>query len=116
MVADIERAGARRWLERMNSKLREGGKKEEKRRLKEFMENAYRCDPRVIARREEQKAERCAPRLLIISAAPGPVRREGAAIRVCFRSLSTPWFRKARHARLQPVTCAMLPSGLPRRA
>jgi DnaJ family protein C protein 2 len=61
-VAGVERAGARRWLERMNSKLREGGKKEEKRRLKEFMENAYRCDPRVIARREEQKAERCAPR------------------------------------------------------
>ena len=43
----------------MNSKLREAGKKEEKRRLKEFVENAYRCDPRVIARKEEQKAERC---------------------------------------------------------
>lgn len=43
----------------MNSKLREAGKKEEKRRLKEFVENAYRCDLRVIARKEEQKAERC---------------------------------------------------------
>ena len=42
----------------MNSKLREAGKKEEKRRLKEFVENAFRCDPRVIARKEEQKAER----------------------------------------------------------
>lgn len=49
----------RRWLERMNSKLREAGKKEEKRRLKEFVENAYRCDPRVIAHKEAQRAERC---------------------------------------------------------
>ncbi len=47
-----------RWLERMNSKLREQGKKEEKRRLKEFVENAYRCDPRVIAYKEAQRAER----------------------------------------------------------
>ena len=44
----------------MNSKLREQGKKEEKRRLKEFVENAYRCDPRVIAHKEAQRAERCA--------------------------------------------------------
>ncbi len=48
----------RRWLERMNAKLREAGKKEEKRRLKEFVENAYRCDPRVIAYKEAQRAER----------------------------------------------------------
>ncbi len=44
----------------MNSKLREQGKKEEKRRLKEFVENAYRCDPRVIAHKEAQRAERWA--------------------------------------------------------
>ena len=44
----------------MNAKLREQGKKEEKRRLKEFVENAYRCDPRVIAHKEAQRAERCA--------------------------------------------------------
>lgn len=42
----------------MNSKLREQGKKEEKRRLKEFVENAYRCDPRIIAHKEAQRAER----------------------------------------------------------
>ncbi len=50
----------------MNSKLREQGKKEEKRRLKEFVENAYRCDPRVIAHKEAQRAERCSsyPRVL----------------------------------------------------
>ena len=44
----------------MNSKLREQGKKEEKRRLKEFVENAYRCDPRIIAYKEAQRAERWA--------------------------------------------------------
>ena len=44
----------------MNSKLREQGKREEKRRLKEFVENAYRCDPRVIAHKEAQRAERWA--------------------------------------------------------
>ncbi|CAL8462322.1 g1855 [Coccomyxa elongata] len=58
---DVEQAECReekRWLERMNAKLREAGKKEEKRRLKEFVENAYRCDPRVIAHKEAQRAER----------------------------------------------------------
>ena len=50
----------RRWLERMNAKLREAGKKEEKRRLKDFVESAYRCDPRVAAHKEVQRAERCA--------------------------------------------------------
>lgn len=43
---------------RINSKLREKGKKEEKVRLKEFVEDAYKCDPRVIRHREEERAER----------------------------------------------------------
>ena len=47
-----------RWLERHNSKLREGGKKEEKKRLKQFVEDAYRLDPRVIAHNEFKKNER----------------------------------------------------------
>ncbi len=58
----------------MNSKLREQGKREEKRRLKEFVENAYRCDPRVIAHKEAQRAERwaaCAPLLASIMQALG---------------------------------------------
>ena len=58
----------------MNSKLREQGKREEKRRLKEFVENAYRCDPRVIAHKEAQRAERwaaCAPLLASIMQASG---------------------------------------------
>ena len=48
----------RRWLERHNAKLREAGKKEEKKRLKQFVEDAYRRDPRVTARREFEKSER----------------------------------------------------------
>lgn len=43
---------------RINSKLREKGKKEESRRLREFVDAAYKLDPRVMARRELQAAER----------------------------------------------------------
>jgi DnaJ family protein C protein 2 len=42
----------------INAKLREKGKKEEGRRLREFVDAAYRVDPRVIARKEAQSAER----------------------------------------------------------
>jgi hypothetical protein len=42
----------------INAKLREKGKKEEARRLREFVDAAYRVDPRVIARKEAQAAER----------------------------------------------------------
>jgi hypothetical protein len=42
----------------INAKLREKGKKEEGRRLREFVDAAYRVDPRVIARKEAQAAER----------------------------------------------------------
>lgn len=43
---------------RMNSKLREKGKKDEGKRLREFVDAAYRLDPRVAARKELQAAER----------------------------------------------------------
>lgn len=42
----------------LNSKLREKGKKEEGRRLREFVDAAYRLDPRVAAHRAAQVAER----------------------------------------------------------
>jgi len=42
----------------MNSKLREKGKKEETKRLREFVDAAWRIDPRVTAHREEEKLER----------------------------------------------------------
>jgi DnaJ homolog subfamily C member 2 len=53
----------RRWIERFNAKLREAGKKEEKKRLKEFVEAAYRVDPRVAKQKEIDKLERCGGRV-----------------------------------------------------
>ncbi|GBF99777.1 hypothetical protein Rsub_12217 [Raphidocelis subcapitata] len=58
---DVEGAESRehrRWLERMNSKLREKGKKEEAKRLREFVDAAWRIDPRVAGRKEEERLER----------------------------------------------------------
>lgn len=49
----------RRWIERNNAKLRERGKKEEGRRLRDFVDAAYRIDPRVTARKEAERLERC---------------------------------------------------------
>lgn len=46
---DIEQAESRehrRWIERFNAKLRERGKRDETRRLREFVDTAYRQDPR----------------------------------------------------------------------
>jgi hypothetical protein len=43
---------------RINAKLREKGKKEEGKRLREFIDAAWRIDPRVTAHREEERLER----------------------------------------------------------
>ena len=58
---DIEGAEGRehrRWIERNNAKLREKAKKEDQKRLKEFVENAYRIDPRVAKKKEDDRMER----------------------------------------------------------
>ncbi|PRW60561.1 dnaJ-like protein subfamily C member 2-like [Chlorella sorokiniana] len=58
---DIEQAESRehrRWIERYNRKLREQGKKEEFRRIRDFVDCAYRQDPRILRRKEEERAER----------------------------------------------------------
>lgn len=47
-----------RYIKRYNAKLRERAKKEEKARLKEFVEAAFKRDPRVIAHKEAEKAKR----------------------------------------------------------
>ena len=49
-----------RWLERHNAKLREAGKKDERKRLRAFVELAYEKDPRVQARKEQMKNARAA--------------------------------------------------------
>lgn len=45
-VCQAESREHRRWIERYNSKLREKGKKEEFRRIRDFVESANRQDPR----------------------------------------------------------------------
>lgn len=58
---DVECAESRehrRWIERNNSKLREKGKKEEGRRLRDFVDAAYKHDPRVSKKKEDDKLER----------------------------------------------------------
>ena len=58
---DIEGAEGRehrRWIERNNAKLREKAKKEDQKRLKEFVENAYRIDPRIAKKKEDDRMER----------------------------------------------------------
>jgi len=55
----------RRWIQKHNQKLRAKAKKEEARRLRDFVDAAWNCDPRVAANhadkkmaREERKAEK----------------------------------------------------------
>jgi len=48
------------FLSRENSKLRRKSEKDESKRLKEFVENAFAIDPRVIKHKQEEKEERCA--------------------------------------------------------
>lgn len=48
----------KRWIERENARLRAKAKKEETRRLREFVDRAYATDPRVVAKKEEARAER----------------------------------------------------------
>eukprot|EP00891_Asterochloris_glomerata_P005900 jgi/Astpho2/5900/e_gw1.00080.75.1_t len=58
---DLEQAENRehkRFIERYNNKLRQAAKKDETRRMKAFVNNAYACDPRVLRRKAEEKAER----------------------------------------------------------
>ena len=68
-----------RWLERHNAKLREAGKKDETRRLKQFVEDAYRKDPRVLAKRESDKWERDRKKREKVEAYQKREREEAAA-------------------------------------
>ena len=48
----------RRYIERFNAKLREKAKKDEVKRLKAFVETAFNQDPRMVRRRQAEKAAR----------------------------------------------------------
>jgi hypothetical protein len=48
----------KRWIERENARLRSKAKKEETRRLREFVDRSYQLDPRVLARKEVLRQEK----------------------------------------------------------
>lgn len=58
---DLEQAESRdhkRWMERQNAKLTEKVRKEEYVRIRALVDNAYKRDPRIQRRKEDQKAEK----------------------------------------------------------
>ncbi|CAL0300775.1 unnamed protein product [Lupinus luteus] len=58
---DLEQAESRdhkRWMERQNVKLSEKARKEESVRIRILVDNAYKRDPRIMRRKEEDKAEK----------------------------------------------------------
>lgn len=58
---DLEQAESRdhkRWMERQNAKLSEKARKEESARVRALVDNAYRKDPRILGRKEAEKAEK----------------------------------------------------------
>jgi DnaJ homolog subfamily C member 2 len=48
----------RRWIERENGRLRARGKKDEAKRIREFVDLAYATDPRIKAHKLQLKEER----------------------------------------------------------
>ncbi|CAI9753061.1 unnamed protein product [Fraxinus pennsylvanica] len=48
----------RRWMERQNAKLSEKARKNDYARIRTFLDDAYKRDPRIIRRKEEQKAKK----------------------------------------------------------
>lgn len=58
---DVEQADSRdhkRWMERQNAKLSEKARKEEYTRVRSLVDNAYKKDPRIVRRKEFEKAEK----------------------------------------------------------
>jgi DnaJ family protein C protein 2 len=58
---DLEQAESRdhkRWMERQNAKLSEKARKEEYARVRSLVDNAYKRDPRILKRKEVEKAEK----------------------------------------------------------
>jgi len=58
---DLDSAECRehkRWMERQNAKMREKNKKKADKRLMNYIETAYRMDPRIIAMKAAEKAEK----------------------------------------------------------
>ncbi len=77
-----------RFIERYNNKLRQAAKKDETRRMKAFVNNAYACDPRVLRRKAEEKAERYGRTHVIAAGSGSPWRFARPSMRlhlpICF--------------------------------
>ncbi|XP_022104940.1 dnaJ homolog subfamily C member 2-like isoform X2 [Acanthaster planci] len=50
----------RRWIERQNKTSRQSRKKEETTRMRQLVDNAYACDPRIKRFKEEEKEKKAA--------------------------------------------------------
>ncbi|XP_038054398.1 dnaJ homolog subfamily C member 2-like [Patiria miniata] len=50
----------RRWIERQNKTARQSRKKEETARIRQLVDNAYACDPRIKRFKEEEKEKKAA--------------------------------------------------------
>lgn len=50
----------RRWIEKQNKAARQKRKKEEMTRIRQLVDNAYACDPRVARFKEEEKNRKLA--------------------------------------------------------
>lgn len=57
-LEDAESREERRWMERQNAKLREGSRKVEYARIRSLVDNAYKSDPRILDRKEKERAEK----------------------------------------------------------
>ncbi|KAK6175900.1 hypothetical protein SNE40_014276 [Patella caerulea] len=55
-----ENRDERRWIEKQNKAARQKRKKEETSRIRQLVDNAYACDPRVMKFKEDEKAKKIA--------------------------------------------------------
>jgi hypothetical protein len=66
----------RRWIERENQRLRAKAKKEETKRIRDFVDRSFAADPRVIAHKAAVKAERERKRLEKAKVAKAKIEEE----------------------------------------
>lgn len=71
-----ENRDERRWIEKQNKVARQKRKKEEMARLRQLIDNAYACDPRVQKFKDEEKEKKLAQKRLRQEAARAKLEEE----------------------------------------